>query len=150
LGTFERKFGSRSGTAAALTAAAAHFDRVATNIGVEGAGLRVRFRSDAYMGNALASVPLNGSEINVGSRFFGTNMGPVQAFVVLHEAGHSTGLEDTILPEGTPDDIGHYAQGHIRGYGVKATDWLAENARGQAAINNDNYNCFVMPICGGL
>jgi RHS repeat-associated protein len=150
VGAFERRFGAGSATASNLSAAARHFDRVANRIGEPGHGLNVHFRTAQQMGNAIASA--QGNSLRIGPRFLGAASergGMSPAFVIMHEGGHEAGKADQILPSNAPIGIGRTALGHRRAYGVKATDWLGIHAPGIAARNNDSYNCFVMPACGG-
>jgi RHS repeat-associated protein len=150
VGAFERRFGAGSADPAHLNAAARHFDRVANNIGERGSGMYVHFRTAAQMRDKIAEAA--GNSLRIGPRFLGSASdrgGMSQAFVIMHEGGHPAGRADEILPLNAPEGIGRTSLGHRRAYGIKATDWLGIHAPAIAARNNDSYNCFVMPACGG-
>jgi RHS repeat-associated protein len=151
VGAFERRFGAGSATASNLSAAATHFDRVANRIGERGQGARIRFRTNSQMDDNPANAP-NSSTINIGPRFFGENGGMnglTQAYVILHEGGHMAGPLDRLMPANAPHWMGRGPEGHRRAYGISATDWLGIHRPDIARRNNDSYNCFVMPLCGG-
>ncbi|MEA3049102.1 MAG: hypothetical protein QOG84_938 [Sphingomonadales bacterium] len=145
---FEKKFGSAS--ISTLNRVADRLDNVAAKIGVEGAGDKVKFTGP--MGTAAARAPMGGDVMLIGPRFFdqdGGRNGLGRDSIILHEAGHSAGLKDRNLPDFAPAGIGRMGDSGRGAYGVAATDWLGANDPSLALKNNDNYNCFALPTCGG-
>jgi hypothetical protein len=144
LAAFERKFGNGSATASKLNTVATRLDGIASKIGEEGRGMRVKFSSN--LGSDIA-VTVPGSNLMTLGRQFGAAHTPGY-LTIFHEAGHGFNLRDRVLPN-SAGRIGRVALGERRAYGVKATDWLGAHAPSTALQNNDNYRCFAIPACGG-
>jgi RHS repeat-associated protein len=147
LNAYQEKFGTGSGTASNLNAAAGRFDRIADRIGAQGSCMRVNFNASM---ERPASAPLNGRTLNIGQDFFNTAAlnGATQAYVILHEGGHSAGLRDLAMPSGAPAHLGRLESGRMHAYGVGATNWLGTNRPSMAVRNNENYTCFAVGDCG--
>jgi RHS repeat-associated protein len=150
---YETRFGEGEATAQNLEGAARYFDRMSDKIGERGEGMQVTFRTDREMNGAPARARIGGNDLEVGPNFFGENglarNGVPQSTTVLHESGHAAGLSDVYMPANAPQNIGvRDRNGYLRGYGLGATAWLAQNRRDMAAVNNENYICFADPRCG--
>ncbi|MEP2987348.1 MAG: RHS repeat-associated core domain-containing protein [Parasphingorhabdus sp.] len=146
---FEGKFGAGSANTRNLKRVSRFLGKLSRKIGVRGKGAKIKFDNT---GGAIARGSLGGSSITLGPRFFGQGggrQGLSQSFVLSHEAGHNAGKNDRAWPSNAPAGLGREASTGRKAYGVGATNWLAANNRAEAFRNNDNYQCFINPNCGG-
>lgn len=146
---YEKKFGEGSATAKNLSKTAATFDKIATKIGDRGQGVSVSFGTLSPTTIAQEQ----GGKWTFNSSFWGSDgkyTGSLSLnFVVLHEGGHLAGLKDLKMPGLQALGLGRPSGDSWRAYGVGAAEWLARNDPRKALKNNDNYQCFANPECGG-